>query len=168
MEDKMKKHEDISRRDAMKVAISLIGGLVGTALGIPAIAYIIGPALKTDQSNWMRVSSLSNIEIGTPTLFKLKMKRQNGWIVEEAEVGVYVLTEDGREFLAMSNICTHLGCRARWIPEQGQFFCPCHNGVYDKHGKVVSGPPPRPLDEFETKIEDGNLYIQLPAFKRNS
>jgi len=89
-------------------------------------------------------------------------------MVEEEEVGVYVLTEDGRDYLAMSNICTHLGCRARWIAEREQFFCPCHNGVFDKHGYVVSGPPPRPLDEFETKIEDGNLYIQLPAFKRTS
>ena len=162
----MKEHKDISRRDAMKVAISLIGGLIGTALGIPAIAYIIGPALKKDEANWIRVSSLSTIELGTPTLLKPKVTRQSGWIEDEEEVGVYVLTEDGRDYHAMSNICTHLGCRVRWIAEREQFFSPCHNGVFDKHGYVVSGPPPRPLDEFETKIEDGNLYIQLPAIKR--
>jgi menaquinol-cytochrome c reductase iron-sulfur subunit len=168
MENEMEKHEDISRRDAMKMTISLIGGLIGTVLGIPAIVYLIGPSLKTNQANWIRIGSLSTIELNTPTLFKPKVARQNGWIVEEEEVAIYVLTENGREFLAMSNICTHLGCRARWIPEQGQFFCPCHNGVYDKHGYVISGPPPRPLDEFLTKIEDGNLFIQLPAYKRTS
>ena len=162
----MKKHEDISRRDAMKIAISLIGGLIGTALGIPAIAYILGPALRKDEANWIRVSSLSTIELGTPTLLKPRIERQNGWIVDEEEVGVYVLTEDGRNYHALSNICTHLGCRVRWIAEREQFFSPCHNGVFDKHGYVVSGPPPRPLDEFETKIEDDNLFIQLPAFKR--
>jgi Rieske Fe-S protein len=166
MEDEMEERKDISRRDAMKVAISLIGGLIGTALGIPAIAYIIGPALKKDEANWIRVSSLSTIELGTPTLLKPKVTRQSGWIEDEEEVGVYVLTEDGRDYHAMSNICTHLGCRVRWIAEREQFFSPCHNGVFDKHGYVVSGPPPRPLDEFETKIEDGNLYIQLPAIKR--
>lgn len=164
----MKKHEDISRRDAMKVAISLIGGLIGTALGIPAIAYILGPALKKDEANWIRVSSLSTIELGIPALFKPKVTRQNGWIIDEEEVGVFVLTEDGRNYHAMSNICTHLGCRVRWIAEREQFFSPCHNGVFDKHGYVVSGPPPRPLDEFETKIEDGNLFIQIPAIKRAS
>jgi len=168
MEDEMKKHEDISRRDAMKIAISLIGGLIGTALGIPAIAYIIGPALKTDQANWIRISSLSTIELGIHTLLKPRVTRQNGWMVEEEEVGVFVLTEDGRNYHALSNICTHLGCRVRWIAEREQFLSPCHNGVFDKHGYVVSGPPPRPLDEFETKIEDGNLYIQLPAIKRSS
>lgn len=164
----MKKHEDISRRDAMKMAISVIGGLIGTALGIPAIAYIIGPAMKTDQANWIRVSSLSTIELGTPTLFKLKVIHQNGWIEDEEEVGVYVLTEDRRNYHALSNICTHLGCRVRWIAKQEQFFSPCHNGVFDKYGYVVSGPPPRPLDEYVTKIEDGNLFIQLPAYKRTS
>lgn len=164
----MEEHKEISRRDAMKMAISLIGGLIGTALGIPAIAYIIGPALKKDEANWIRIGSLSSIELGTPTLFKPRVTRENGWIVDEEEVGVFVLTEDGRDYHAVSNICTHLGCRVRWIAEQQQFFSPCHNGVFDKHGYVVSGPPPRPLDEFVTKTEDGNLYIQLPAIRRPS
>jgi Rieske Fe-S protein len=164
----MEEHKAVSRRDAMKMAIALIGGLIGTALGIPAVAFLIGPALKKDEANWIRVSSLSNIELGTSTLFKPKVTRQSGWIEDEEEVGVYVLTEDGRNYHALSNICTHLGCRVRWIAEREQFFSPCHNGVFDKHGYVVSGPPPRPLDEFETKIEDGNLYIQLPAIRRSS
>ena len=164
----MEEHKSISRREAMKTAIALIGGLIGTALGIPAVAYIIGPALKKDEANWIRIGSLSSIELGTPTLFKPRVTRENGWIVDEEEVGVFVLTEDGRDYHAVSNICTHLGCRVRWIAEQQQFFSPCHNGVFDKHGYVVSGPPPRPLDEFVTKTEDGNLYIQLPAIRRPS
>ena len=164
----MEKHKEISRRDVMKMTISVISGLIGTALGLPAIAYLIGPALKRDEANWIRVGSLSTIGLGTPTLFKAKVIRQNGWMEDEEEVGVYVLTEDGRNYHVMSNICTHLGCRVRWIVEREQFFSPCHNGVFDKHGFVVSGPPPRPLDEFETKIEDGNLYIQLPAIRRSS
>src|SRR5512143_746355 len=140
----MDKPKGLTRRDAMKMGISLIGGLIGTALGIPAISYIIGPALKKDQANWLKVSSLSRIELGTPTLFKPRVLRQNGWTAEEEEVGVYVVTEDGRNYHALSNICTHLGCRVRWIAEREQFVSPCHNGVFDKHGFVVSGPPPRP------------------------
>ena len=164
----MENQEDISRRDAMKSAIALIGGLIGTALGLPAIAYLIGPALKADQAEWILLGALSAIELGTPTLFKPRITNRNGWVSEDIQVGVFVVTEDGREFHAMSNICTHLGCRVRWIAEQQQFFSPCHNGVFDKHGIVVSGPPPRPLDEFATKIEDGNLYVQLPAIRRSA
>jgi Rieske Fe-S protein len=45
------------------------------------------------------------------------------------------------------------------VSGQEEFFCPCHNGVFDKDGNVVSGPPPRPLDRFEVKVEDDQLFI---------
>jgi Rieske Fe-S protein len=70
------------------------------------------------------------------------------------------LTQDGREFIAMSNICTHLGCRVRWIEDRDQFFCPCHNGIFDEQGSVVSGPAPKPLDRFEVKVEEEQLYLR--------
>jgi Rieske Fe-S protein len=168
MESEVDNQKDLARRDAMKVAITAIGGLISAGLGIPAIAYILGPALKAGQVEWVLAGSQSKIDIGTPTLFKPRVTRQSGWVAEEEEVGVFIVTDDGREFHAMSNICTHLGCRVRWIAESQQFFSPCHYGVFDKHGFVVSGPPPRPLDEFTTKIEEGNLYIQLPATRRTA
>jgi Rieske Fe-S protein len=99
------------------------------------------------------------VELGTPTLFKTKVERQTGWITDEDELTVYLLTEDGRDFVAMSNICTHLGCRVRWIDDQGQFFCPCHNAIFSKDGSVIEGPPPRALDRFEVKVEDEAIYI---------
>lgn len=157
-----------ARRDFMKTAIAAVGGLIGAALGIPAIAFVIGPAMKSDQTGWIRLGSLSTVELGTPTLFKARMKRQNGWTAEDQEVGVFVVSEDGRRYTALSNICTHLGCHVRWIAEERQFHSPCHHGIFDINGYVVSGPPPRPLDEFKTKIEEGDLFVQLPAFKRTS
>ncbi|MBU4225494.1 MAG: ubiquinol-cytochrome c reductase iron-sulfur subunit, partial [Chloroflexi bacterium] len=108
---------------------------------------------------WIRLGSTAKVELGVPTLFKVKVKRQMGWIVNEEELSVYVLTEDGRNYIAMSNVCTHLGCLIRWIAEQDKFFCPCHNGVFDKQGNVVSGPPPRPLDQYQVKVEDDQLFI---------
>ena len=93
-------------------------------------------------------------------LFKTTIETQTGWINAEEEFSVYVLTENGQDFIAMSNICTHLGCRIRWIPDQEGFFCPCHNGVFAKDGSVIGGPPPRPLDRFETKVEEGILFVK--------
>jgi menaquinol-cytochrome c reductase iron-sulfur subunit len=92
-------------------------------------------------------------------LFKARLERQTGWIESEEELAAYVLTENGRDYVAMSNICTHLACRVRWIADRQQFFCPCHNGVYDKQGRVISGPPPRPLDRYEVRVEDGRLEV---------
>ena len=151
---------EISRRNFMKAATVTIGGLIGAALAIPGISYIIGPALRNKEAQeWLPLGSVRKVEIGTPTLFKLKTERRSGWIVDEEEISVYVLTVNGRDYVAISNICTHLGCRVRWISDQEQFFCPCHNGIFDKEGKVVAGPPPRPLNRFEVKVENDQVYI---------
>ena len=159
--DEMSEKKDLSRRSFLALATWAIGGLISAALGVPAIAYIIGPALKLNNvQQWIQLGSTAKVELGTPTLFKAKIERQTGWIVNEEEVSAYALTENGRDFVALSNICTHLGCRVRWVADQERFFCPCHNGVYDKNGNVVSGPPPRPLDHYEVKIENNQLYIK--------
>jgi menaquinol-cytochrome c reductase iron-sulfur subunit len=156
----MEEEEQVSRRNFLSIATLTIGGLIGLGIAIPAVAYFIGPAAqKAESENWIRLGSISKVELETPTLFKVNIERQTGWILNEEELSVYVLTENGRDFVVMSNICTHLGCRVRWIDEQEQFFCPCHNGVFDKEGQVVSGPPPSPLDRYPAKVEDGQLYI---------
>jgi menaquinol-cytochrome c reductase iron-sulfur subunit len=150
----------ISRRNFLAIATWAMGGLISIGIGIPAIGYLIGPALKQEnKKEWIRVSSASKVEVGTPTLFKVKINRQVGWTVNEEELAVYILTTNGRDFIALSNICTHLGCRIRWISDKEQFFCPCHNGIFNKDGQVVSGPPPKPLDRFEIKVEDDQLFI---------
>jgi len=159
MEEKQK---DVSRRDFMKVTIGAIGGVIGLTLGIPAVAYVVEPALKSQEGQgWIRLGSTSKVELGVPTLFKSTIQQQTGWITSEEELSVYVLTEDGRDYIAMSNVCTHLGCRVRWIVDQDRFFCPCHNGVFDKTGQVLEGPPPKPLNRYEVKVENNELFIMI-------
>lgn len=156
----MSEKKQFTRRDFMGLTFWGIAGFISLGLGIPAIVYVIGPARKSaDNQDWIRLGPVSKVELNTPTLFKTTIKQQTGWIVNEQEISVYVLTENGRDYVAMSNICTHLGCRVRWVTDQGQFFCPCHNAVFDKEGEVVSGPPPRPLDRYEVKIEDDQIYV---------
>jgi len=156
----MSEETEVSRRNFLSIATWSIAGFIGAAMAIPAIAYIIGPALRREDSqNWIQLGSASKVELNTPTLFKTTVVRQTGWIANEEELSFYVLTENGRDYIAMSNICTHLGCRVRWISEEEQFFCPCHNAIFDKEGEVVAGPPPRPLDRYEVKVEDDQLYV---------
>lgn len=129
-------------------------------MGIPSVAYILGPALSREKDQgWTRLGSVKKVELGTPTLFRVNITRNTGWLVEEEKIAVYILTDNGRDFIAMSNICTHLGCRVRWIGDKEIFLSPCHNGVFDREGRVISGPPPRPLDRYEVKIENNQLSI---------
>ena len=74
-------------------------------------------------------------------------------------------------FRAFSSTCPHLGCKVKWQADKREFFCPCHNGVFDADGRAISGPPadagqslyPAPLVVDE---ESGVVYIEVPAPKR--
>lgn len=153
-------NNNLNRRNFMKLSLGAIGTFIASVLGIPALGYVASPTLKVEETqNWIQIGSASKVEIGLPTLFKAKITRQTGWIVDQQEISVYILTNNGRDFIALSNVCTHLGCRVRWVGEQGGFFCPCHNAQFDITGEVLSGPPPRPLDRYEVKVENDHLFI---------
>jgi cytochrome b6-f complex iron-sulfur subunit len=71
-----------------------------------------------------------------------------------------VRTEDGG-FLALSLICSHLGCSVLWDDFKDQFICPCHSSAFDKFGNVINSPAPRPLDYFPVTIEAGKVRVDL-------
>ena len=151
----------LTRREFLGVSTFAMGGVIVAGIAIPAGYYVVGPAPSdTGTEEWIHLGSASKVELGVPTLFKTTILKQTGWIINETQLSVYVLTDNGRDYIALSNICTHLGCRVRWIGDDNQFICPCHNASFDKEGEVTEGPPPAPLDQYEVKVEDEQLYIR--------
>lgn len=153
--------EDPERRTFLIRTINVIGAGIATAVGVPAAVYVLGSARAAGEVDaWIRLGSAGSVEPGAaPILMKATVSRRTGYLVEEQEIAVFVTT-DGAEYTLLSNVCTHLGCRVRWVDDQDGFFCPCHNAVFAPDGSVVSGPPPRPLDRFEYKVEDGQLFFR--------
>ncbi len=72
--------------------------------------------------------------------------------------GILVRTEDGG-YRALSATCTHLNCTVQFRGDLKQIWCACHNGFYDLSGKNVSGPPPRPLEEYKVNVADGEIVV---------
>jgi len=66
-------------------------------------------------------------------------------------------TEAGVE--ARSLLCPHMGCRVVWRDQEGEYFCPCHEGRFDPEGTVVSGPPPKPLRQIPARIEGDQIVV---------
>lgn len=60
---------------------------------------------------------------------------------------------------AFSLICTHLGCTVQWVAGEGEFYCPCHDGRFDRFGEVTGGPPPVPLEEITVAVEDDQVIV---------
>ena len=159
---------DISRRDFIKTVTAFVGTVIGVSIGLPTIAYLLPPSLrKTEDESAVDLGPLDKYPLGIPTLFEFTRTKVNGWERTGLSYGVFVLRQTEKIVRVFSDICTHLACRVSWHPDQKHYISPCHDGHFDIAGNNVSGPPPRPLDEFVTKIENGNLFISIPPFKRN-
>jgi len=73
-----------------------------------------------------------------------------------AAPGIVVRTADG-DLRALSAVCTHLDCTVQFKADTSELWCACHNGTYDLGGAVVSGPPPRGLEQFVVNLRgEGN------------
>ena len=75
-------------------------------------------------------------------------------------------TRTRTSYIAISTRCAHLGCPVRFVAAAGNFICPCHGGVYDFEGKVIGGPPVRPLDRFQTRVTARHARDR-PALQRH-
>jgi menaquinol-cytochrome c reductase iron-sulfur subunit len=158
----MTKTPNISRNDFVKGVVGLLGGIMGVVVGIPAIGFVLAPALKKSSAQaWIPLGPLTNYTVGTPTQFNFTRSIVNGWEKSTNSYGVFVYRKSDSETVVLSNVCTHLSCRVNWNDAIKEYVCPCHDAHFDSNGKVVSGPPPRPLDGYESKVENGNLFIHF-------
>ncbi len=160
---------DLSRRDFIKTTAALISGFIGALMVVPGVAYLLSPSMSRDDAQaWEDLGTLDQYPAGIPTLFQFTRTKVNGWERTGMSYGVFVVRQPDSGVRVFSNICTHLGCHVNWHPDLQQYVSPCHDGHFDILGKNISGPPPRPLDEFRTKVAGGRLYIELPPFRRNA
>jgi Rieske Fe-S protein len=152
----------MSRREFVGIVTAAAGTVMGAIIGIPAIGYLIAPALnKATADTWIPAGPLENYPVGVPTLFNFNRTKVNGWEKTVNSYGVYVIHHDDGSFLALSNTCTHLSCRVNWYQDESAYICPCHDAYFDITGGVVKGPQPRALDPYETKVEENNLFIHF-------
>ncbi len=70
-----------------------------------------------------------------------------------------ILIRVNQEVVALSAICTHLGCLVKWVGREKQFACPCHGARFDATGKVLAGPAPEPLSPVKIKVVEGKIIF---------
>lgn len=155
---------ELNRRDFIKVTTGIVGGLIGAAIGVPAIAYLLDPAFKAGaKEGWIPVGKLADMEIGKPYAFSFTRVQVNGWERTSTSRGGFAIrrSEDQNDILILNSRCTHLACTVNWREDAQAFVCPCHDAQFSKEGAVLGGPPPRPLDRYDEfrLTEDGTLEI---------
>lgn len=158
----MPRSPQMSRKEFVGIVTAAVGSVMGVLVGLPTISYLVAPALSKNETDaWIPAGPVESYPVGVPTLFNFNRTKVNGWEKTVNSYGVYILHNQDNSFLALSNKCTHLSCRVNWKAEETAYLCPCHDAYFSIDGGIISGPQPRPLDEYETKVEENILYIHF-------
>ncbi len=161
----------LGRRSFSQWVLTSLLSLGGAALAGGLLMYLYPPGLRKRLRAPVEVPGASTLPFGGSVIVRV-----------DGEPTLLLKTASG--YRAFSLVCTHLGCIVRWRPPTGQlqpgqprarhagarksaasdqhsglFVCPCHGGGFDTEGKVVSGPPPRPLEPLEVKERGGRIFI---------
>jgi cytochrome b6-f complex iron-sulfur subunit len=71
----------------------------------------------------------------------------------------WVKDSDGTYWLALYQVCVHLGCKVPFRDDCNSFKCPCHGSHYNVDGEYLDGPAPRSLDRFALSFQSGNVTV---------
>lgn len=143
-------HDDISRRRFLSQAVMAFGLFFGIGtLALRFVQFLI-PSQKAKRYEMVLVGAESQVPVGEAVSMDLGGHK-------------VVLLRTAEGVTAFSRRCTDLGCLVSWNKEREQFVCPCHQGVFDKTGRNIAGPPPRPLDRFEVVKRGEQLYVNIQS-----
>ena len=128
----------------------LLGTSVVATLGAilyPILKFMVPPEIVEAQQNSVLAGKVNDLAANTGKIFKFGSKP-----------GILIKTASG-DIKAFSASCTHLDCIVQYDGAQKAITCACHNGKYDLTGKNISGPPPRPLEEFTVNIKGDDITV---------
>jgi len=168
--------ETVNRRRFMTLSAHGAGGVAAAAFTLPALGFAVGSAVfERPPVRWEAVGAPDDFPDDT---YIPKVITLTTGIGEAGKTTVYMRARSDadakpdppgydEQFIAVSTRCMHLGCPVRYVGASQRFICPCHGGVYDFQGKVVGGPPVRPLDRFYTRVRGGRVEVG-PRYSVNS
>jgi len=148
-----------TRRRFYEAVIVGVQAVIGIALAVPAVAYLLGPTKQRRDSGMIEATDIGTLAPNVPVEVSFRKSRVDGWKVINEKRTAWVVKMPDNSVVAYGPQCTHLGCAYHWEEGKSQFVCPCHNSFFSIDGKLVSGPAPRPLDRYFTKVDGTKLLV---------
>lgn len=138
----------VQRRKFVEVVLG--SGILATAIAFlyPVLRYLVPPKALDLGGGSVLAGKVGEIKLNSGKIFRFGNRP-----------GLLVRTPSG-EYRAMSATCTHLSCTVQYRDDLQRVWCACHNGQYDLNGKNISGPPPRPLELFETQVQGDEIFVR--------
>ncbi len=133
---------------------NLVRLLLGSGFGAsifsflyPALRFMIPPPGGEAAVNQASAGKVGELKPNSAKLFRFGSRP-----------GLLVRAASG-EWRAFSAVCTHLNCTVQYNEQSRQIWCACHNGLFDLNGKVVGGPPPKPLEQYVVHVQGDEVVV---------
>lgn len=121
------------------------------ALGYPVYRYLASPIEMASSASAITEVTLKDAQklpAGSVLMFKF------------GTAPAMLIHHNDGSWVALTAVCTHLGCTVQYEPQANRIHCACHGGVYDSRtGANVSGPPPKPLKLFKVAANDAGVLV---------
>lgn len=162
--------EDPARRKFFVAMATGAAGAIAAVLGVTLTRFVLAPLASRVARGRVR------LDLGPAEAFDATREGKAGpreVVVDRAVEDAYMTRRVKERILvvrdagapgglrALSPTCSHLGCGVSWSAERNAFLCPCHGGVYAADGKVLDGPPPRPLGRLPLVVEGGRVRVDV-------
>ena len=135
------------RRSFLSKALAAISLLFTGFVLYPMLQFLKQPLARGGTVNRVTAAKISEMTNDSAKIFRFG-----------ESPAILVRTPEG-ELKAFTAICTHLDCTVQYVKGKRHILCACHNGKYDLNGQVLSGPPPRPLEEFNVFEEGEDIIV---------
>ena len=179
----------LSRRQVLRRAVGITLGLLGAEATYGALTMLY-PNLAGQFGSTITLKSKSNYAAAQRLDFALDQKgifyesQAKSYIMHLAPGGStsfllsgdaltnqmaaesWVADKDGSWWLALYQVCVHLGCKYPFRDDCKSFKCPCHGSHYNIDGEYIDGPAPRSADRF-TMTFDSNGNVQVNTGQLN-
>ncbi len=131
------------------------------------LKYVLGGALVTWVASllyplfsYLQPPRQAEVEVTSVNAGRLAdIPKDSGTIIRFGNKPVLLVRSSTDQLRAFSAVCTHLDCTVQYKSDLGMIWCACHNGKYDLNGRNVSGPPPRPLEEYRVILKGEEVHI---------
>ena len=137
----------LNRRDFLKSIWKYLGILALLEAIVISFSMVRSRASRSVQErrNLKKVGKLSDIPPGTIMPFR--------------SGGFYLIRLDDGGLMAVSMICSHLGCTVNWDASEDVFKCPCHSSSFDRLGNVIKSPATKALNYHKVLLQDGIIMV---------
>ena len=135
----------MERRQLLKSSLAFLGTTTLISFIYPASKFLIPPK--------------SNAQDGHIILDKDQIPPGTAKEVTYNDIPLVVINRKGSGFIALSRVCTHLGCLVGYDSFNDKLVCPCHAGEFDLEGNAISGPATKSLHRYPLKISSREITI---------